>query len=276
MQLSIFLGPMLAGGLIAAFASQPEAAGKNLKGIGLAIAINALAYLISAITLWFIKITRAKTGTHQSSLLASILEGVRFVWKDSALRLVYIMIAVVNLIFVGPLLVGIPVLADARLPQGAAAYGMIMSAYGGGNLIGILLAGTLPRFKPQVMAPLLVGLIFIFGAALAMFAFFTTTLPFIVVMLLLGIGNGYLGILIYTFLMSKTPKEMIGRVMSLLLFANLGLVPISQAVSGMLLKVSINGVFIIAGILMMCTAVGMLLTPDLKIVVQRISGAETN
>jgi hypothetical protein len=95
-------------------------------------------------------------------------------------------------------------------------------------------------------------------------------------MLLLGGGNGYLGILLFTFLQTNTPKEMIGRVMSLALFANLGLVPVSQALSGVLLKLSINGVFIGAGVLMMLIAGGMLLTPDLKIIGLRIAGVDTN
>ncbi len=277
MQLSIFLGPMLAGGLIAAFAGKSTAAGApDLEGIGLAIAFDSLTYLVSTVTLWFMKVTRPQTGAGQPSLLDSIKEGIHFVLQDPALRLVYILIAAVNLIFVGPLLVGIPVLADTRLPQGAAAFGMIMSAYGGGNLAGILLAGALPHFKPQAVTALLVGLIAAFGGAMFMFAFFATTLPFVVVMLLLGVGNGYLAILLITFMQTNTPKEMIGRVMSLLLFANLGLVPVSQALAGVLLKISINGVFIGAGILMVVVAGGMLLTPDLKIIGQRIGRVETN
>lgn len=55
----------------------------------------------------------------------------------------------------------------------------------------------------------------------------------------------------------------------------IGLVPVSQALSGVLLKVSINGVFSGAGILMMLIAGGMLLTPDLKINGQRSAGVET-
>jgi hypothetical protein len=62
--------------------------------------------------------------------------------------------------------------------------------------------------------------------------------------------------------------------MSLVLFANLGLVPGSQAPSGMLLKVSINGVFVGAGSLMALIAGGMLRTPDLKLIGQRIAGVE--
>lgn len=143
----------------------------DLKSIGLTIAFDALTYLVSAITLWFMKIDHTQTGAGQPGLLESIKEGIRFVLKGPALRLVYILVAAVNLIFVGPLLVGISVLADTRLPQGAAAFGMIMSAYGGGNLAGILLPGMLPRFKPQAMTVLLVGLIAAFGATLVLFAF---------------------------------------------------------------------------------------------------------
>jgi len=117
-------------------------------------------------------------------------------------------------------------------------------------------------------------LITAFGAAMIMFAFFTITLAFVVVMVLLGVGNGYLSILLYTFLQTNTPKEMIGRVMSLVLFANIGLVPVSQALSGALLKLSINGMFIVAGFLMMLIAAGMLLTPDLKIIGVRMAGVE--
>jgi hypothetical protein len=69
---------------------------------------------------------------------------------------------------------------------------------------------------------------------------------------------------------------MIGRVMSLVLFANLSLAPVSQALSGVLLKVSINGVFIGSGSLMALITGGMLLTPDLKIIGQRIAAVETN
>ena len=69
---------------------------------------------------------------------------------------------------------------------------------------------------------------------------------------------------------------MIGRVLSLVLFANLGLVPVSQAVPSALLKVSINGMFITAGLLLMLIATEMLLTPDLKIIGVRMAGTEVN
>jgi MFS family permease len=274
-QLSIFLGPVLAGGLIAAFAGKAGASG-NMEGIGLAFAFDALTFLASAVTLWCIGVPhpRDAAASAQPGLLASIKEGLHYMLQDPVMRLVYILIAGVNLVFVGPLLVGIPVLADARLVQGAAAFGMIMSAYGAGNLAGILLAGSLPRPKPGMLNAILVSLVVAFGLAMGLFAFFTTTPPFLICMLLLGAGNGYLGITLITFIQVHTPREMLGRVMGMVLFANLGLVPVSQAISGFVIKLSLNGLFIGAGMLTIAIATWMLLTPTTRLIALGMGRAE--
>ena len=274
-QLSIFLGPVLAGGLIAAFAGKTGTSG-NMEGIGLAFAFDALTFLASAVTLWFMHVPHPgdAAASAQPGLLASIKEGLHYMLQDPVMRLVYILIAGVNLVFVGPLLVGIPVLVDARLVQGAAAFGMIMSAYGAGNLAGILLAGSLPRPKPGILNALLVSLVVAFGLAMSLFAFFTTTPPFLICMLLLGVGNGYLGITLITFIQVHTPREILGRVMGMVLFANLGLVPVSQAISGFVIKLSLNGLFIGAGMLTIAIAAWMLLTPASRLITLGMAKAE--
>jgi MFS family permease len=273
-QLSFFLGPLLAGGLIAAFAG--KAAAGNMEGIGLAFAFDALTFLASAVTLWFMRVPQTQAAAPaQPDLLASIKEGLHYMLQDPVMRLVFILIAGVNLFFVGPLLVGIPVLADARLAQGAAAFGMIMSAYGAGNLTGILLAGSLPKPKSGLLNAILVGLVLAFGLAMGLFAFFTTTPPFLFSMLPLGIGNGYLGIALITFIQTHTPREMLGRVMGMVLFANYGLVPVSQAISGFVSKFSLNGLFIGAGALTIAIAVWMLLTPATRLIDLSVVKAHT-
>jgi MFS family permease len=287
-QLSIFLGPVLAGALIAAFAGTAGGAGAagNMQGTGVAFAFDALTFLVSAVTLWFMHVPRprqaagprdnagpAGAAATQPGLLASIKESLHFMSQDPVMRLVYILIAGVNLTFVGPLLVGIPVVADTRLAQGAAAFGMIMSAYGAGNLGGILIAGSLPKPKPGMLNAILVGLVAGFGVAIGLFAFFTTTLPFLICMLLLGIGNGYLGLSLITFIQTHTPREMLGRVMGMVLFANLGLVPVSQAISGFLIKLSLNGLFIGAGVLTVAIAAWMLFTPATRLIGMDMSEA---
>ena len=78
----------------------------------------------------------------------------------------------------------------------------------------------------------------------------STWLAFLV-MLLLGVANGYFVITTITLMQLIAPRAMPGRLMSLLLFASVGLSPLSQAVSGAVSRWSLGGLFIGAGILMM-------------------------
>jgi len=57
-------------------------------------------------------------------------------------------------------------------------------------------------------------------------------------------------VLYVSWLQAKTPRRMIGRVMGLFSFATLGLVPVSQALTGALGRLSITWVFIGSGVLL--------------------------
>jgi MFS family permease len=254
-QLTSFVGPVLAGGLIALFAngqSGPSSAG--MAGIAAAFALDAVTFLVSILTLVAMTPVQAPEKSAGENVLAAIKSGIRFALGDNLLRVMFVLIAAANLLFVGPLLVGMPVLAQLRLVGGAAAFGLVMSAYGGGNLAGILLAGSLPKPKAEQLNRLVVALVASFGAALISFAFITSTGLAFAVLLAVGVGNGYFAITAITLLQQRTPPHMVGRVMSLILFANVGLVPVSQALSGLFIKLSLEGLFIGAGLLMIVLA----------------------
>jgi hypothetical protein len=68
-------------------------------------------------------------------------------------------------------------------------------------------------------------------------------------MLLLGIGNGYVSIIFYTWIQTRTPKAMLGRIMSLLMLASAGLIPVSQAISGAVSSWDLTLLFVSAGAL---------------------------
>jgi hypothetical protein len=63
---------------------------------------------------------------------------------------------------------------------------------------------------------------------------------------------------------TRTPKEMLGRIMALLMFSGTGLAPISQAVSGVLSKWSLTMLFDIPGALILLLTIWMAFHPDLK------------
>ena len=266
-QLAIFVGPVLAGGLIAWLGqSQTAAATPEMAGIAAALGVDAFSFLVSVGTLWAMTAGRAgiDSASQQKNLLGAIREGIRYVWQDDLIRTFFIMMVVLNLLFTGPLLVGIPVLANNRWVGGAAAYGFVMGGYGGGNFLGILLASALLRLLKNRADSYLVGVTIAFGIALIALGFINSTLIAFLVLFLVGIGNGTLLITLMTALQRQTPKEMLGRIMSMVMLAGVGLVPISQALTGGLLKLSLAGVFLGAGLLVLSTALWLALQPALK------------
>lgn len=262
--LTNFVGPVLAGGLIAMFAhSKTAQSGAEMTGIAAAIMVDAFSFIISVATLLLMKwqgIVKPQAKT-SGNILASIKEGIAFLWRDNMLRTILILMVATNFLFVGPILIGIPVLADMRLMGGAAAYGTVISAFGGGNLLGIMLTSSLIQVLRKHLGALMVGVIACFGLALGLMGMVSSTLAACLILLIVGVGNGVLEISVVTSIQRMTPKEMLGRVMSLLLLAGVGLVPISQALSGAFIKLSLTGLFVGAGILMVLVAIWLVLQP---------------
>ena len=264
-QLSVFIGPLLAGGLIAYFSSSSTTIGSispSVSGIGLAFAIDVLTFIISVATLWMMKIN-SPNAAGTGSILTSIKEGIMYVARTRDILVMFTIIAFLNFLFSGPLLVGLPIIANSRLSEGAAAYGMLISAFAIGNLIGLLGSSAI-KIKPGNLGPLAIVIIGIFGVGLAAIGFIYSTWIGAGILILLGILNGYLSIMLITLLQKRTPSDMLGRLMSLVMFAGVGLVPISQALSGALLKISIEGVFVGCGILILAIAVMAALSKEVR------------
>ena len=271
-QLVGFVGPTIAGILIGQFSKSP-------LGIGLAFALDAVSFAVSGFTLWIMrgggKRQAAAGSAEKESVWASILAGIKYLWDDRPLRLMFLVIIAVNFLFVGPLLVGIPVLANQRLPEGAVAFGLLMSAYSGGNMGGYLLAGTLPRPNGNTMRVFLVALLAVFGLVLGSFGFIRSTWVDFGLMLLLGLGNGYISITLFTWMQLRTPKAMLGRMMSMMMLSNTGLVPISQAISGADSRWSLTTLFAGAGVLILLVALWTAPQPELKVFSDSMMAATT-
>jgi MFS family permease len=258
-QLVGFVGPTIAGILIGGYSS-------SLLGIGLAFAFDALSFAVSAACLWLIRgAGHVSAGSaEKESVWASILAGIQYLWSDKTLRLMFMIILAVNFLLIGPLLVGIPVLADQRLPEGAVAFGLLMSAYAGGNLAGYLVAGSLPRPGGTLMRVIVLSLLGAFSLVIGVMGFIPSTWVDFGLMLVLGLGNGYLAITLFTWMQTRTPKEMLGRMMSLLMLSSTGLVPVSQAISGLVIKWNMNGLFVSAGSLALLVTIWSAFQPELK------------
>jgi MFS family permease len=271
-QLLGLFGPALAGTLIAGLGSSGVTGTPSLVGIGLAFVVDALTFVASVATLWLMVVPPIARGLSAAgNVLASIGAGLRFVWNDRLLRLLFTGITAMNFFLGGPIAVGIPVMANARLAEGAVAFGIILSAYGGGNLLGLLLAGVV---RPKRgLAWVLMGVISSFGLGLVVMGFLSNTWIAAVLMAIMGFGNGYISIIFISFLQRRTPQDMLGRMMSLLLLANVGLGPVSQALAGAVSKVSIEALFGVAGACVLAIGLWMGLQPALRLMDRELAQA---
>jgi MFS family permease len=269
-QLMSFIGPALAGMIIGSVT-------QSVVGIGVAFVVDAASFAMCAVVLGLIRETHrpapaAVTQTASENVWNAIGVAARYLAQHRALRLVILIAAVVNFLFTGPLLVGIPVLADQRLVEGAAAFGLLMSAYAGGNLLGYVLAGTLPKPNGRWLTHIVIALAAGLGLALLVFGWSSATWLDFVLIAVLGVGNGYISLVLFTWVQQHTPPAMLGRVMSILMLAGTGLGPFSQALAGALSKWSLTGLFALSGGLMLLVALWLALNPDLKTLSEEMVG----
>ena len=260
-QLAGFVGPTLAGIIIGRFSN-------TFTGVGIAFAFDAFTFVVSAVTLQMIRLktqtTPSGTAPAKESVWASIQAGVRYVLTDKPLRFIFTVLMAVNFLLIGPIMVGIPVLADQRLPEGATAFGLLMSAFAGGNLLGYLVAGSLPRPDGVKLRLIMIALFSAFGIVIGSLGMISYTWIDFGLLLLLGLGNGFMAVLLMTWMQTRTPREMLGRMMALLMLASTGLMPISQAVSGAISKWNLTMLFAIPGALVLLITVWMAFHPDFK------------
>ncbi|HEX9027850.1 MAG TPA: MFS transporter, partial [Anaerolineales bacterium] len=212
-------------------------------------------FVISVVTLWMMSPQPDRPGAQGESVTGAIAAGIRYMWNDPFLRTIFLIIAVANFVLSGPLNVGVPLLAKTRLAEGAAAYGIVISAYALGNLAGILGAGSFVRPSGRLIRTLTLVLFAGFALCLAAFGWVHSTWIVALMMLILGVGNGYNVISLFTLLQKRTPESMMGRLMGMVMIANIGLIPVSQSLAGLISRWSLTGLFEITGLLMLVLAV---------------------
>jgi MFS family permease len=252
-QLSGLIGPVLAGLVVAAIQTGP------------AFAVDAASFAIATLTLLLVQGGRRaspSSGEAPASLLANIGSGLSYAWRDPAVRSLILLVAAFNLAFTGPLLVGLPYLADTRF-GGPAALGILFAAWGAGALIGAILAGSIRRVPRLGLVTLLVAVGLGIGVALVGNApSLALALP---VMGAVGLGAGFINVRVIAWLQARTPEAMRGRIMSLLMLGAVGLAPISLAVAGAIIDFgAVSSMFWVAG--------GMVVVAALVAVVSGVPG----
>jgi MFS family permease len=224
-QLTGLIGPALAGILVAAV------------GTAWAFGIDAVSFAFAALALAFITGGRRPTviGERQPGLLRTIGSGMAYVWRDKAIRSLIILSAVLNFAINGPISVGIAWMAKYQFEGGAQAFGFILAAFGAGALAGALVAGSLGAVR-QLGWLTIIGSI-VMGVALGLVAIAPSAIVVMALALAIGLAVGFLNVRIVAWLQLRTPEDMMGRVMSLVMLGGVALSPLSMALTGVLVDI---------------------------------------
>ena len=255
-QISLLLGPVLAGFLIATSGVEAGAEAADTAGIAFAFGIDSITFLVSAFTLMLIHTPEAvaeekQASKKQESVWGSIKEGLAFVWADDTLRIFFILVIAIANIVNGLMAVGLPVLADGRFAEGAVAFGIMLSGMGAGSLIGTALAATLPSPPKGHLGTIILLITSVMAINIALLGIAPNLIIAAAVTTMMGIASGYVNITFITWLQRRTPSEMLGRMMSVLMFASIGLIPISTALVGVLIRFNLPALFIGGGLIIL-------------------------
>jgi len=155
-ELSFLIGSAPAGLLISAV------------GMDLAFSIDSVSFVLAAIILSMMTSTKGKTvlsadefhisnkPIRLKNIIADVREGFKFAFAKPAFRALILAIAVIDFCFAGPIDVGLAWLSDNRFIGGATAFGIILSSFGGGAVIGTIIAGTV-KFKRRGLLLAFIG-----------------------------------------------------------------------------------------------------------------------
>jgi len=257
MQLAQLIGPAAAGLLI------------SRTSLPFAFTFDAATFIWACLTLILMRLTLGakpvEAGTEPvsaprihgmslgkpGSLLTEIRDGLKYVIGHPLLGPLLGLVAAVHFAIDAPVFVGVTALASNRF-IGAQNLGLMLSAWGGGALLGALIAGVL-RVKNR--GRIVLGLAALLGVLFITLGFLPSLFLVTLDLVIMGLANGFWSVLGIAWVQKIVPDEFRGRAMSVVMLASAGIVPFSYALAGWLADVNLTVMFIIAGVLILLTVI---------------------
>jgi len=208
-------------------------------GAGWLFLVNGLSYLLSAFTESFLVIRQNLPKERMTRKNASrkfrkeTREGLDYVWSNRGLRMVVGALALINFVLV-PTSIAMPILVRDFLFRGPEFLGLMGASQAAGSLVGFVVTGWV-KVSPSRRPHLIVICMVTAGVLIISLAF--TTHPFLILMNVAAFGFllPLINVHIISVMQGTTPSEIRGRVMGVMGTLVLGLIPFSQALSGLLI-----------------------------------------
>lgn len=247
------IGPAVAGIAVAAL------------DVGVAFAIDAATFAVSAACLATIGAAarrRPQRGGRSATARDRSIGFGHLLRHSELLRAILLVTTVANLTVGGMIRIGLPVLARTTLSAGSIGFGGLLAAFSAGSILGGLVIaglGSIPR--PGVVA-MLSGL----GMGAAIVAVpYAGLIGAVVALFIAGATSTVTNVLVFTLVQRTTPSHLLGKVMGAIMFAGLGLFPLSVAAAGVFVdRFGVVTVFAATGVLLILAFITGLTRPALR------------
>jgi MFS family permease len=154
--------------------------------------------------------------------------------------------------------VALPVFARTSLHAAASGYGILVACIGAGSLVGSLASARVSGGRHPATAA---GWAFCMEALLLAGIALVVQLP-LAALLLVGFGlcNGFGNVIMQTLLQQWAPRQLLGRLMGMILTMSFGVFPVSVAAAGLIVHRFGAPVFFVAAGAVLLLAIGAALT----------------
>ncbi|MBI4633380.1 MAG: MFS transporter [Deltaproteobacteria bacterium] len=202
------IGPAIAGALLVPL------------GIGSLFFLNGISYLAVLIALMAMRDAPTHSGGIQASFAESVIGGLAYAWR-TRLILALLIISALTAICGRSYQNLFPIFARDIWRSGAHGYGFLLSAAGGGAVVGAFGLASIRQLKRQ--GAVMIGCGLVFSAAVILFSISTSLIMGICFIFIGGVMATVFGTIIATFIQIMVPGALRGRIMSLYTITLIGL-----------------------------------------------------
>ena len=201
--------------------------------------VNSGSYLFSAGFESFIRLPQLKRKTSaQTKLKDDIVEGCRYVYGQSSLMIILVMVGVIHF-FVGSIETVIPVLAMDLTGVGAENIGYIQTCFGLGTVIAALIISI--RNIKRKEAIILFGSVFLIGLSLSAIggihiAGMRMIIPYLMIFLIVGGLIIFAGTSFRSMIQKEVEHRMMGRVFGFVSSVGNISIPLAMLIFGFLME----------------------------------------
>lgn len=257
-RVSGFIGAPLAGVLIA------------IIGTSNLLWLDAASFAISAMLIGLAVPSTSPVISKEdgaSNYLATLWEGVRFIWRDSLILSIVVTAMITNLLD-GAFFSVVEPAYIKHIFNSAIPLGLLVAALGGSSFVGTLIFGTIGHRLPRRLT---FGIGYTIGGAIRIWMLLIPILPLLIAWnAIAGLFIGPINPLIDTTMQERVPAGMRARVYGTMGAGVLAGIPLGTFISGYVVAwIGLQATLLVIGALYLSTTLSLLINPALRKMEQR-------